>query len=167
MEYPWPLEDHVLQPALLENGDLKFAEEYKNIRRVSVNNEGNGWKIKDLWTSSAIKSVFNDLIIHNGYAYGFDGLYLVCVDLNDGKRIWRGGRYQGFTILSADQDIILLLSEKGDVALVSASPDKFTELSRFQALKGKTWNHPAIGGNILLVRNSLEMAAFRLPLSEK
>ena len=165
--YSWPLEDRILQPALLENGDLIFAEEYKNIRRVSVTLEGDSWKIKDIWTSPGIKSVFNDQVIHKGYAYGFDGPYIACIDLKDGKRIWRGGRYQGFTMLLADQNLLLVLTEKGEVALVSASPDKFTELSRFQAINGKTWNHPALAGNILLVRNSQEMAAFRLPSPAK
>jgi outer membrane protein assembly factor BamB len=162
-EYNWPLEDRILQPALLENGDLIFAEEYKNIRRVKVTHEDEEWKIQDLWTSPGLKSVFNDHVIHKGYAYGFDGPFVACVDLKDGKRMWRGGRYQGFTILLAEQNLLLVLTEKGEIALVSASPDKFMELSRFQALKGKTWNHPALAGNILLVRNSLEMGAFRLP----
>jgi outer membrane protein assembly factor BamB len=161
--YSWPLEDRVLQPAQLEDGDLILAEEYRNIRRVAVTQEGDEWKFKDRWTSSGLKSVFNDLVIHKGYAYGFDGPYMACVDLRDGKRMWRGGRYQGFTLLLADQDLILVLTEKGEVALVSASPDKFTELSRFKALNGKTWNHPALAGNIILVRNAQEMAAFRLP----
>ncbi len=165
-DYPWPLEDRVLQPSLLENGDLLFTEEYKNIRRVSVFHEGEEWSTRDLWTSTGLKSVFNDQVINNGYAYGFDGPFIACVDLKDGKRVWRGGRYQGFSILLADQDIILALTEKGEVALISASPDKFTELSKFQAIIGKTWNHPALAGNILLVRNSQEMAAFRLPLME-
>jgi outer membrane protein assembly factor BamB len=165
-EYSWPLEDRILQPALLENGDLLLSEEYKNIRRVSVTHEGEEWKITDIWTAPFLKSVFNDQVIHKGYAYGFDGPYLACVDLKDGKRKWRGGRYQGFSVLVADQDLILILSEQGMVALVSANPDKFTELARFQAIKGKTWNHPAMAGNIILVRNAQEMAAFRLPPME-
>ena len=162
-DYSWPLDGRVLQPALLENGDLILTEEYKNIRRISVSHEGEEWMTSDIWTSPDLKGVFNDLVIHKGYAYGFDGPFMACVDLRDGKRVWRGGRYQGFTILLADQDVILVLTEKGEVALVSASPEKFTELAKIKAINGKTWNHPAIAGDILLVRNSQEMAAFRLP----
>jgi outer membrane protein assembly factor BamB len=48
--------------------------------------------------------------------------------------------------------------------LISATSEQFKELARFPAIKGKTWNHPVLSGDLLVVRNSEEMAAFRLAL---
>lgn len=58
-----------------------------------------------------------------------------------------------------------MLSEEGELALVEATTDQFTEVARFPAIEGKTWNHPVLIGDALLARNGQEMAAFRLSLA--
>ena len=58
-----------------------------------------------------------------------------------------------------------MVSEKGELALVAATPESFTELARMPAVEGKTWNHPVLVDDLLLVRNDREMVAFRVKLS--
>jgi outer membrane protein assembly factor BamB len=162
-KHEWP-EERIVQPALTEDGDILLsAGGMKGIRRLKVRQEPDGWKIEECWTSLQMKPSFNDIVVHKGHVFGFLGPNLTCIDISDGKRKWRGGRYGGQILLLPDQDLLLVLSEKGELALVRALPDKFEELARFPAIEGKTWNHHVLVGDILLVRNAQEMAAFRLP----
>ena len=133
------------------------------MRRIAVTHGRDEWTTEERWTSTGIKPYYNDFVVHEDHAYGFDGSLLACIDLADGKRTWKGGRYgHGQLILLRDQDLLLVLSEKGELALVAATPDQFKEVARFKAIEGKTWNHPVLAGELLLVRNDQEMAAFRL-----
>jgi hypothetical protein len=134
------------------------------MRRLSVRPQGSAWTVQERWSSRFLKPYFNDFVVHKGHAYGFDGSILSCIDLETGDRKWKGGRYgQGQFLLLAEQDLLVVLSEEGEVALVAAKPDAHHELAKFKAIEGKTWNHPVVVRDVLLVRNGEEMAAFRLP----
>jgi outer membrane protein assembly factor BamB len=167
-EHPWPGYP-IVQPALTADGDILISvSDSSGTRRLAVAHGTGGWTVEERWTSNGLKPYFNDFVIHNGYAFGFDGSILACIDLKDGKRKWKGGRYgNGQLVLLSDQDLLLVLSEEGELALVRAAPDQFTELARFPAIDGKTWNHPVLAGDVLLVRNGQEMAAFRLSLADR
>ena len=166
-EHSWP-GIGIVQPALTADGDVLFsmisdAAIPIGTRRLAVAHEAGGWSIEERWTSIRLKPSFSGFVVHEGHAYGFDGRILACMDVEDGKRKWKGGRYgQGQLLLLPDQDLLLVLTEQGELALVRAAPDQFIELARFPAIEGKTWNQPVLIGDLLLVRNGQEMAAFRL-----
>jgi outer membrane protein assembly factor BamB len=156
----------IVQPAVTADGVLIVAGTGSGTRRLLVTQGSEGWRVEERWTSNWLKPYFNDFVIHRGTAFGFDGSILASIDLANGERKWKGGRYgSGQMIVLPDQDVLLVLSEDGNVVLVSATADKFTEIARFKAIEGKTWNHPVLVGGVLLVRNGEEMAAFRLPLA--
>jgi outer membrane protein assembly factor BamB len=166
-EHTWLPGVAIVQPAmagrdvLITTGDAMGG---LGVRRLAVTREASAWTVQERWSSRGLKPYFNDFVVHEGHAYGFDGSILSSISLEDGERKWKGGRYgNGQMILLAEQDLLLVLSEEGELALVSATPDKFTEVARFPALNAKTWNHPVMVGNVLLVRNGEEMAAFRMP----
>jgi outer membrane protein assembly factor BamB len=160
----------IVQPALTAEGDVLVAAGDSmggsGIRRLAVAHGPAGWSVEERWMSKGLKPYFNDFVVHEGQAYGFDGGILACIDLANGERKWKGGRYgHGQLVLLPEQDLLLVLSEQGELALVKATPDAFAEVARVPAIQGKTWSHPALVGDVLLVRNSEEMAAFRLARS--
>lgn len=160
----------IIQPAVTEDGDLLVdainAMGGLGIRRVSVSHTGGAWSVTERWTSTGLKPYFNDFVIHKGHAYGFDGSILSCIDLADGARKWKGGRYgSGQLVLLPDDDVLIVIGEEGDLALVSATPNEFKEVAKVSAIDGKTWNHPVLVGDTLLVRNGEVMAAFKLALA--
>jgi outer membrane protein assembly factor BamB len=166
-KHSWPGGMGILQPAVTGDGGVLITMGGVNggegIRRLAVAQGPGGWTASESWTSRGLKPHFNDFVVHNGHAYGFDGAILSCIDLKDGQRKWKGGRYgNGQMLLLAGQDLLVVLSEEGELALVSATPDQYTEFAKVRAIEGKTWNHPAMDGDILLLRNGQEMAAFRL-----
>lgn len=156
----------IVQPAITSNGEVLISvSESSGTRSLAIANGSGAWTVTERWTSEGLNPYFNDFVVHNGYAFGFDWSSLACIDLKDGNQKWKGGRFgHGQLVLLPDQNLLLVLTESGELALVQASADQFTELARVPAIKGKTWNHPVLVNDIVIVRNGEEMAAFRLPL---
>lgn len=160
--YTWDTDNgiNVSQPIMVDRNRFFISSGYgKGAALVEVKGSGNSFTASTVWENKNMKNKFNSSVLHDGYIYGLDEGILVCLDVNTGERKWKDGRYgYGQVVLAGNH--LIVTSDQGDVALVNASPDKYTEVARFTALSGQTWNYPAIAGGKLLVRNSNEMAAF-------
>jgi len=132
-------------------------------RLVGFSQTDDGLEAKELWTSLDMKPDYNDILVHDGNIYGFDSAIFACIGLADGKRKWKGGRYaKGQALLLADSGLIVVVSEKGELVLVRATPEKHEELGKIGALSDKTWNHPVVVGDRLYLRNADEVVCYEL-----
>ena len=154
------IQPHVISPTQV----VVSSESDVGTALVEIKHDGDAWLAQRKWASRALKPSFNDFVVQDGYAYGFDGEIFCCTNLQTGKRAWREGNYgHGQAVLLADQKLLLIISEQGELVLLKATPEHHEEVSHAPAISGKTWNHPAIAGGKLVVRNGQEMACFELP----
>jgi outer membrane protein assembly factor BamB len=168
LDYEWKFENYrAIQPLVVDpTGLLLGTGMGKGTRRIEIKAAKAGVEFAERWTSLDMKPDFNDYVAYKGYLYGLDHNILCCVDLATGKKKWKNGRYgNGQILLLPDAGQLLILSESGDLVLVRANPDKLDEVATQKVLEGKTWNHAALVGNHIYVRNAEEAAGYELPLA--
>jgi outer membrane protein assembly factor BamB len=106
-------------------------------------------KMKNNWSSS---------VYYNGHIYGFNSSKLQCNTL-DGTIKWsKRGFGKGSLIIVGDQ--LFVLSDKGVLKQISASPDAYVENGSVQALEGKSWTAPSYSQGRLFLRNLSEMSSY-------
>jgi outer membrane protein assembly factor BamB len=132
-----------------------------------VTSTGGELAAETIWAKrNVMKTKFTNVAVRGNFVYGLSDGILECIDLTDGRSQWKQGRYGHGQILLVD-DLLLVLSEQGEVVLVEADSTRPNNvLGRFQAIEGLTWNNFALSGPYLLVRNAEEAACYRLTLEK-
>jgi len=138
---------------------------------LAIRCDANGdFTAEPLWNppiKRVMKTKFCNIVLRDGYVYGLDDVLLSCIELDTGKVKWKKRRSPSFGHgqIMLIGDVILVLSETGELALVELSPDRYRELASIQVLDeaNVTWNNPAFAPPYLLVRNAREAACYRLP----
>ena len=163
-EHPWtvPVVPNIAQPLVVGDTRLFLSAGYgKGAALVELTPAGDRLTAATVWESNRMKNKFSSSVLIDGYIYGLDESILACIDAATGELQWKGGRY-GYGQLLAAGDHLVVLTERGDLVLVRATPDGHDEVAAFPAIEGKTWNVPAMAGGRILVRNARRMAAFDL-----
>jgi outer membrane protein assembly factor BamB len=166
--HPWPAaHPHIATPVVLSNDRVLVSSGYgigSELLRIQ-HAAPDLWRAERIWKSIRLKSKFANIICVHDQIYGLDDGILACLDAATGELRWKEGRYgHGQMILCGA--LLLIMAENGEVVLVEPVPEHRRELTRFQALAGKTWNPPALAGECLLVRNDLEAACYVLPMAD-
>ena len=119
-----------------------------------------GTKVKpsfqEVWKSKVSQNHFNSSVLYNNHIYGFDSAILQCVEAHSGTEKWKKSGFGRGSVILADGHLIVL-GERGQLALVEATPAGYKEKSQVQALEGKTWTSPALANGNLYLRNEKEI----------
>lgn len=162
--FPWAnsIGINVAQPIVVGADRFFVSSGYgKGAALVALTSAGGKLSAAPVWERASMKNKFNSSVLHEGHVYGLDEGMLTCVDVATGEQKWKARGYgYGQVVLASGH--LIVTTEEGEIALVRATPAGHTELARFPALEGKTWNVPAIADGRLLVRNATQMACYKL-----
>ena len=113
-------------------------------------------KLTVKWENKNMSTHFSSCVLWNGYIYGFDGNVgkgdLKCLDAETGEVKWSDSSL-GFGGLMLADGKLVVLTERGDLAVVAATPQGFQQLFRENVMKGTCWTAPVVAGGRVYCRN--------------
>ena len=113
---------------------------------------------EEIWKSRGMKNQFSSSVLHKGTIYGFDDTTFKAIDAATGKDLWRQRGLGHGSLILADGHLVVL-SERGKLVLVEATPAAYKEKGSVEILSGKCWTAPTLANGKLYVRNEEELKA--------
>lgn len=165
-EYPWGIrQPQIAQPVPVGPESVVFSSGYGvGAEMLEIKRDGEGkLSAQRVWKTPNLKAKISSFVHRDGYLYGLDDGILTCLDVRDGSRKWKAGRY-GHGQLLLVGSLMLITAEGGEIILLKPTVEAANELARFRIFDAKTWNPPALSGDLLLMRTDQEAACVRLPL---
>jgi outer membrane protein assembly factor BamB len=163
-KYPWKTSWFVnaAMPIFIPNDKIFISTSYDvGAALLRVKGAAGKLSVEEIWLSKDMKNHFNSSVLHQGYIYGFDNAVLKCVKADTGEETWRKSGFGKGSLILADGHLIVL-SERGQLAIVEAIPGEYKEKATAQVLQGKCWTQPTLAGGKLYLRNQKEMICIDL-----
>lgn len=132
---------------------------------MRIKTEGGKATVEELWKTRTMKNHFNNAVLVGDHLYGFDNATFKCLSVATGEPAWASRGLGKGSLLAADGNLLIVLSDQGTLLLVEATPDAYTELARFQAMEGKAWTAPTLANGRLYLRDHDEIVALEMRAS--
>ena len=162
--YPWDTSYDVnaATPVFVPPDRIFLSSGYdKGASMLKLNSADAGVEVEEVWRTRVMKNQFSSSVLHQDHLYGFDNAILKCIEAGSGSERWRHRGFGKGTLIVADGHLIIL-GERGRLALALATPEGFVERASAQVLNGKCWTMPALAGGRLYLRNEEEIVCLDL-----
>jgi outer membrane protein assembly factor BamB len=150
--YPWKTSHDVnaADPIVIDNHRFFITSGYGHGCALVEVNEN---QPKVVWENKNMRSQFTSPVLWEDHLYGVDNKQLVCLDVSSGNMEWKE-RSVGKGSLMLAGGLMLVLSDKGELAVVAPSPTEFEVISKAQVLGGKCWTVPVLSNGRVYCRNA-------------
>jgi outer membrane protein assembly factor BamB len=148
-------------------GNLLFISSAYNAgaRVLHLAQSGGKTKVEELWSGNRIRVHHTNAIRIGDYVYGSSGDFgpapMTAVDIRTGKVAWQDRTFGKVNMVLVGERVILL-SEEGDLALATLSPQGMQVRWRVSLLQSNAWTAPTLVGTNLYVRDRRTMMALDL-----
>ena len=116
---------------------------------------------KEQWHSDTMRNHFSSSVYHDGFLYGFDDKELKCLDARTGHEQWRKVGFGHGTLIYVDGHLVVL-GDRGLLALVKATSERYHEVAAAAQGDAKHWTAPTFHRGRLLVRNQRQLTAIQI-----
>jgi hypothetical protein len=137
--------------------DVVFLSATYNVGAVALKLDPAG--LQEIWRDElAMQNHWATSLYLDGFLYGMDGRHergsnLRCIEFNTGKVRWTADQGLGRASFILAEGHLIGVSERGDIALIEASPEGYKEKARARALRYPVWTPPILAQGLLYVRN--------------
>ena len=159
--HPWPPGSIAMPVFVPPNRILVSASADIGAALLEVKTVDGKPQVDEAWRNRVLKNHFSSSLARDGFIYGFDNGTLKCVDAATGEQRWAERGFGKGSLIAAD-GLLLVLGDRGTLALAEATPEAYHELARVQALKGKSWTAPTLAGGRLYLRDQSEIVCLEV-----
>lgn len=167
-DYPWRVST-AASPVVWEDIVYCSAGYGVGAGAFKISKNGSEWKSEPIWRKEGddLANHWSTPVVKDGYLYGMFSFKkygagpLACVDIRTGELKWAEPDFgPGQVILSGDS--VIATSDKGEIVICEANPEKYKEQARSDVLDGKVWSYPVLAYDHIFARSTVEGVCIEL-----
>jgi outer membrane protein assembly factor BamB len=174
----YPLKDKLLESSTtpIRAGDLLLASSitYGSVGLKLETKDGKPAAEKE-WMNKELTSYFSTPV-----PVGKEHIYIVtgttpglfakpsadlhCIEAKTGRELWKKAKIGTYhaSLMRTGDDKLLLLTDRGELALLDPNPKDYRELARSKVSGPQTWAHPALSDGRLYIRDKAELICLQM-----
>jgi outer membrane protein assembly factor BamB len=174
----FPLVDRLLESSTtpIRAGDILLASSitYGSVGLKLTTKDGKP-AVEEAWKNKELTSYFSTPV-----AIGKEHIYIVtgttpgafsrpsadlhCIEAKTGKELWKKAKIGTYhaSLMRTGDDKLLLLTDRGELALLEPDAKEYRELARSKVSGPETWAHPALSNGRLYVRDRAELICLQV-----